>query len=176
MLEANQFTTETDGTLHETKTDYSPGEERTTGQEAAGSPVDEQRVREQMQAQEVLGGGTGSMTDLVAGKSTTVFKQRVRSTLNKLFSGASVLDVFHEEAHGFFREALATGRLTKQGAIDAIRALQEPLVGRKTRDGEALHFLPQEGEVSWVQLDEAVAKVMESEMPFRPRRGIATAA
>jgi hypothetical protein len=171
QLEGAKFTT---GTNEEgsrsTEAEFSPGDVRTPAQKIAEAPEDEARVMERMRIEEQAGGGNGDMTGIIAGENVTEFKGRIRNTINKLFAGSSVLDVFHEEAHGFFREALDRGRLTVDDTLQYLRSLQASLNGRKTKAGQPLEFIPAEGPVSFMQLDEAVSKVMEAEI-LRNRDG-----
>lgn len=144
--------------------DIRPGEKVTTAQQANESPADEARVLAQVQAREKLD-GSGDFAGIVLGSSSTELKQNVRETVNRINAGGSVLTVFHEDTHGFFREAIATGRLTREETIAALRAFQT--VG-KTKAGEALQLLP-DGEINDTQLDEAVSEFMEAEI-LRTRR------
>lgn len=158
MLEAGEKTAGTKGTSF----DFRPGEKVTTTQKAAESAVDEARILEQVAAKEAIS-GDGQFADIVLGQSATEFKERARETVNRINAGGSALTVFHEEAHGFWREARAQGRLTAEDAITAIRALDASLAGKTTKDGQPLRFLP-DGEISETQLDEAVAELMEAEI------------
>lgn len=165
MLEVGDTQSARDNGSRQTTTDFRPGEAVTTGQQAALSEADESRVAAQVAAKERLNGGDGSMAQLVLGQSSTETKQRVRQTVNRLNAGSSVLTVFHEEAHGFFREALATGRLTKDETIQSIRALETALAGKTTKDGQALRFLPEnDADIDDTTLDEAVSELVEAEV------------
>jgi len=161
LLQAAQITTISDGETRQTGFDVGAGRLVTASEEAALSPADEARVLAQSKAKEAIGGKPG-FVEIVLGKSVTRTKQKVRETVNRINAGGSVLTIFHEESHGFFREALTNGRLTKESTIETIRGLQSSFVGKTTKDGEAISFLPAEGEVTDEQLDEAVSELMET--------------
>jgi hypothetical protein len=164
LLEAGEVVASTDqeGT-RQTATDLRPGQVVTTSQQAAMSEMDDVRIRQQIEARERLGGSDGGTARMVLGQSVTETRQKVRNTVNRINAGGSVLTVFHEETHGFFREALATGRLTRDETLAAIRSLETVLAGKVTKDGQQLRFLP-DGEVTDLQLDEAVSELMEAEI------------
>lgn len=126
----------------------SPFSRVTAAQEAAISSKNEEQILAQSRI------ANPGMADVVLGKSTTEFKEGVRDTANQMNAGASVLTVVHEKAHGAFAGALASGRMTKAGTIAEIRELDQTLA-------EADRFLP-EGEVSDIQLAEAVSEVVEA--------------
>lgn len=170
MLQAAELTDQTDTEgKRKTSTQVNPFEKVTTTQQAALSEADEARVMAQATAKERLNGGDGSMSAVVFGQSLTRFKQGVRETVNKLNAGASVLTVFHEEAHGFYREALTTGRLTQAETILAIQSLDSVLAGKTTKAGEQLRFLPEnldtlsDADLA-TAVDEAVSELMEAEI------------
>jgi hypothetical protein len=142
--------------------ELAPGRKVTATQKAAESAQDEARILEQVAAKEALD-GNGEFAGIVLGESVTTFKDKVRNTVNRINAGGTTLTVFHEESHGFFREALATGRLTKDETIAAIRSF-DAVLGPK-----AEKFLPN-GEITDTQLDEAVAEFMEAEI-LRTRKG-----
>lgn len=164
LLEAGDVVASTDqeGT-RQTATDLRPGQVVTTSQQAALSEMDDTRIRQQIEARERLGGSDGGTARMVLGQSITETRQKVRNTVNRINAGGSVLTVFHEETHGFFREAIATGRLTRDETLAAIRSLETVLAGKVTKDGQQLRFLPDD-EVTDLQLDEAVAELMEAEI------------
>ena len=158
----------------------SPFQKVTAAQQAALSKADEARVMAQAKAREMSSGGESSMSDLVFGSSSTEFKQRARVTANRINAGGSVLTVFHEEAHGFFREALASGRLTKDDAVAVIRAVEQALAGKTTKDGQSLQFLPASFDGMTEQekdtaIDEAVSELMEAEILRTRKNGRAPA-
>ena len=82
------------------------------------------------------------------------------------------MTVIHETAHGKYREALETGRLSRSEVVDFFSKLDESLEGRETEAGKKLSFLKgQKGEgVTDTMLDEAVAEWMETET-LRTRNG-----
>lgn len=80
-----------------------------------------------------------------------------------LFSGSSILDIFHEETHGFWREALRTGRLTREESIASLRVLETALPDRRDKDGNRIRLLPEnDADITDELLHEAIAQVMES--------------
>ncbi len=163
MIEGAQFTTFKDGAERDTTVELRLDEHLTVAQAAEESGATADRTREQLEIREKLGGGDGSVTQLVLGRSSTEFEGRQRKTLNKLQAGSSILDVVHEDAHGLFREAISTGRLTREETVDFFRNIDSALGDR------AQNFLP-EGEVSDVAIDEAVAEFAEVEL-LRTRKG-----
>lgn len=164
LLEAGDVVAGTDQEgVRQTAVDLRPGQVVTTSQQAALSEQDDLRIRQQIEARERMGGSDGGTARMVLGQSVTETRQKVRNTVNRINAGGSVLTVFHEETHGFFREALATGRLTRDETLAAIRALETVLAGKTTKDGQQLRFLP-DGEVTDLQLDEAVSELMEAEI------------
>lgn len=163
LLESGEAVAQLDTDGGRTVQEFSPGESRTAAQEAAASPESYTRVMAQLQAEERMGGGNGALSQVVVGSSETEFREGVRQTVNRLYAGASTLDVVHERTHAWFRSALEKGAITREEAIRVLRGYDQILAGRKARDGEALQFLP-EGDVSEVQLDEAVSKFMEAEV------------
>ena len=165
LLEATEL-----ATPKGSKTTVSPFEVVTADQMKRASTADEKRVLAQAKAREAIN-GESDMVQLVFGSSVTEFKNRARITTNRINAQSSVLTVFHEEAHGYFREALATGRLTKDETKSVIRAIESALTGKTTKDGQALQFLPSEEELAGMTeeerdtaLDEAVSELMESEI------------
>lgn len=110
MLESMDAQSDRDGNLRSTTTEFRPGVLVTEAEQASRSQADEERVMAQAAAREKRDGGTGEMAGVVLGSSSTEFRQKQRYTLNRLNQGAWVFTVFHEETHGFFREALASLR------------------------------------------------------------------
>ncbi len=162
ILQAGEITTHLDNENRQTGFSFNPGQKgkffATSERVEADfelTPADEARILAQSKAK----GGT--FVGSILGQSVTKFKQNVRNTVNKIMGSGSVLTVFHEEGHGFFREALRTGRLTKPGTIETIRYFQQSFVGKKTKAGEDIQFLPAEGDVTDEQLDEAVSELLE---------------
>lgn len=171
MLEAGDVVAASNTADSQTTTEFRPFETVTAAQQAAISSADESRVAAQLSAREKLNGGTGEITGMILGQSQTEIVNNVRRSVNRIQGGASILTVFHEEAHGKFREALAKGTLTKEGTIQFIRTLEASFANRKTRDGQALRFLPEnDADITDTALDEAVAELMEAEI-LRTRKG-----
>jgi len=175
MLEAGDFTALTESLTRKTTTEFRPGETVTAAQQAALSPEDAARVAAQMELKEKMEGGTGEVTGVVFGQSSTTFENSQRRTVNRLNQGASVLTVFHEETHGFWREALRTGRLKREHAVSVLRALDTILAKKTTREGQPIRFLPADFNTLSTQeqdtaIDEAISELMEAEV-LRTRKG-----
>ena len=171
LLEAGEMTSQMDNEGRQTTADFQLGnkgrftsDDSTVESEVELSPADEARVLAQAKAK------GGIFSGAILGQSVTEFKQKVRNTVNKITGSGSVLTVFHEEAHGFYREAIREGRLNREDVVTTIRQLQESFKGKTTKDGQALAFLP-EGDVSELQLDEAVAELMEALVIQRRKDG-----
>lgn len=175
MLEAGDLSALSDTEDRSTTTDFRPGETVTTTQQAATSPEDAARVAAQVQLREKMEGGTGEVAQVVLGQSSTTFEQNQRHTVNRINAGASILTVFHEETHGFYREAIATGRLTRADSLSILQALDTILSQKQTREGQQLRLLPADFETlsaseQETAIDEAISELMESEV-IRTRKG-----
>jgi hypothetical protein len=147
------------------------GTELTAAQAAAASESARQRVA----AQERLMGGDGSVTNMVFGQSSTDTAAGQMKTVNRILEGASVLEVFEEETHGFRRQAHARGILTPADDLAFLRALDTVLAGRTTREGAPLQILPADFDTlspydQEVAIDEGLADVMKAEI-LRTRKG-----
>jgi hypothetical protein len=172
LLEAGDVVAGTDQEgVRQTATDLRPGQVVTTAQQAAQSEQDEIRIRQQTEARERLGGSDGGTARMVLGQSVTETRQKVRNTVNRINAGGSVLTVFHESNHGFFREALATGRLTRDETLAAIRAIETVLAGKTTKEGDQLVFLSDPETFAGLsqkdqdaELDEAVSELLDAEI------------
>lgn len=167
LLEAGDIIAEENTDTNQTTTDLQPGRTLTEAEAAAESTQNERQIYEQTAAAEALGQETG-MARIVLGQSHTEFAQGVRQSVNRIFNGASVLTVFHEDAHGRYRAALQSGRLTKEDTVSFLRGLDTVLAGR-----QGLRFLPEtvaDAELTDTQVDEAVAELMEAEI-LRTRKG-----
>lgn len=132
-------------------------------------------ARARVEAQERIDGGDGSIARQIFGESDTRRAEGQLRTVNRILEGGSVLDVFHEEAHGFRRAARAAGTLTREDDLAFVRAV-DTLLGTKTsREGERLARLPENFDTlseadQDVALDEAVSKIYEAEI-LRTRKG-----
>lgn len=131
------------------------------------------RFAAQVALKEQAEGGTGDIARSVLGYSATEMAQGVRQTVNRLFKGAAVTDVFHETFHGLRRQARASGTITKPDEIAMLRALDTVLAGKTTKDGTQLRFIPEgmtDEQVSGTLLDEAFSEIAEMEI-LRTRKG-----
>jgi len=131
------------------------------------------RFAAQVALKEQAEGGTGDIARSVLGYSVTEMAQGVRNTVNRLFRGASVTDVFHETFHGLRRQARAAGTITRTDEIAMLRALDTVLAGKMTKDGVQLRFIPDQmadDQVSETLLDEAFSEIAEMEI-LRTRKG-----
>lgn len=178
MLEAGDLSALSDTEDRSTTTEFRLEE---TIFEASLDPEAAARFAEQAELKEKMEGGDGSVTRVVLGNSSTTFEQNQRHTVNKLNRGASVLTVFHEETHGFWREAINTGRLSRADARSLLDSLDAILSKKQTREDKnagkdtTLRFLPADFDslTSTKQetaLDEAISELMESEV-LRTRKG-----
>jgi hypothetical protein len=139
---------------------------------AAEDPAQATRFAEQVALKERMNGGTGAITYGILGKSSTEIRDGLRQTINQLYAGSSVTDVFHEAFHGFRREAHAAGRITRADDIAVLRALDTVLAGKVTRPTtsgrtEQLRFLPEgitDDQITATMLDEAISHVGEMEV------------
>jgi len=143
-----------------------------TAQQAAAESAS---ARERVAAQERLMGGDGSGTNVVLGQSRTELAQGQLRTVNRILEGGSVLDVFHEETHGFRRQAHARGILTREDDVAFVNAVNTVLKGRTTREGQPLQLLPENFETlsesdQETALDEAISAIAEAEV-VRTRKG-----
>jgi len=177
MLDAGAFTATSDQDgVRRTTTDFRPGKRLTIRQIIAGTGRKAARMAEQLRGREIRHGGDGSITDIVFGSSTTSFEDGTRRTVNLLLDGASVSTIFHEETHGYWKEALATGRLTRDEAITLLRAVDNVLANHKGRKGSKetnLRLLPDnDADITDVMLDEAIAELREAEILRTRKDGI----
>ncbi len=128
----------------------------------------------QVALKELAEGGTGKIARSVLGTSETTFAQGMRTTINSLFRGAAITDVFHETFHGLRRQALRDGVITRADEIALLRGLDQ-VFGQKTvrRGGARLRFIPegltdadllQESKEMNTILDEAMAEIGEMEV------------
>lgn len=145
---------------------------------AAEDPAQATRYAEQVALKERMAGGTGDMAYSILGRSSTEIAGNLRRTINDLYRGSTVTDVFHEAFHGFRREAHDAGRLTLADDIAVLRALDTILAGKATKmdaNGrtEQLRFLPEnitDDQITATMLDEAISHVGEMEI-LRSRQG-----
>lgn len=131
------------------------------------------RFAAQVALKEQAEGGTGDIARSVLGYSATEMAQGVRNTVNRLFQGAAVTDVFHETFHGLRRQALAAGTITRADEIALLRSLDTIFAGKTTKAGVQLRFIPDgmlDGDISTTLLDEAIAEIAEMEV-LRTRKG-----
>jgi uncharacterized glyoxalase superfamily protein PhnB len=137
------------------------------------SPEMAARFAAQVALKEQAEGGSGDIARSVLGYSQTTMAQGMRETVNKLFRGAAVTDVFHETFHGLRRGAHAAGTITRADEIALLRGLDQVLGGKATKDGTALRFIPDgmmDNQISDTLLDEAIAEIAEMEV-LRTRKG-----
>ncbi|MFT3992332.1 MAG: hypothetical protein QM680_13085 [Luteolibacter sp.] len=117
----------------------------------------------------------GSVPRLVYGSSQTDYLQNLAKTTNRLFQGASILDVFHEEFHGLRARARAQNVVTRDEELSWIRAVDSILAGKTDREGRNLTLLPENFDSlseadQDVVIDEASSKIAEAEI-IRNRKG-----
>lgn len=170
LLESADFVAEMDPA---TTTRLELGTVMTQAMAEAENPATAARFAAQAALKEQAAGGDGSISYGINGMSETEIRGELRNTVNRIFQGGSVLTVFHEFTHGKRREARAAGRITRADEIAFLRALDTVLADRKTRDGEALRFIPEgmaDDAVDETLIDEAMSEVMEMEI-LRSRSG-----
>lgn len=166
--------------LNQRKTSYTFDLARTyTATEAAQeSQENASRVASQLALKETAATGNSEMTQVVFGQSVTdpqSLSRKFRETTNRLYRGASVLTVFHEETHGFWREAIATGRLKKSEAVDLFKALDTLAAKQNLKSGQEARYLKEDFDSmseaeQETAIDEAIAELMEAEI-LRTRKG-----
>jgi len=178
MMESADAVSKLDQGSNETVTRLSLMTGMTETIAAAEDPAQATRYAEQVALKERMAGGTGEMAYSILGKSSTEIAGNLRRTINDLYRGSTVTDVFHEAFHGFRREAHAAGRLTRADDIAILRALDTILAGKATKmdaNGrtEKLRFLPEgitDDQITATMLDEAISHVGEMEI-LRSRTG-----
>lgn len=171
LLEGEAATAGTDLEGERTVGKLAPGEEMSVAAMAARSEEDERRVMAQVRAREARGEEPG-WADIVLGEHRTELRNGVREMTNQLYSGGSLLTVFHEDGHKLLRKAQGKGKLLRPELIALGRALDQVYGGKKTKSGEAMRFLPEnEAEITDAMLDEMVAELLESEVLRRRKTG-----
>ena len=154
------------------------GETLTAAQAAAGNPAALARIAAQSRLREQTEGGDGTITDVVFGQSITdptSLNRGMRTTVNRIQQGATILTVFHEETHGFWREAQAQGRLTQDEAITFLKGLDTLGQQNRTRGKQYQSLLRADFDTlndydKKVAVDEAISEWMEAEI-LRSRKG-----
>jgi hypothetical protein len=134
---------------------------------------DESRAR--AEAQDRFDGGDGSIPRQILGESRTRQAEGQLRTINRILAGGSVLEVFHEEAHGFRRAARDAGTITREDDIAFVKAIGTILAGKTGREGQRLARLPQDFDTlsiadQDIAIDEAISKIYEAEI-IRTRKG-----
>lgn len=166
--------------LNQRKTSYTFDLARTytAAEAAAESEGNANRVAEQLRLKESAATGSSDVTNVVFGQSITdplSMSRKYRETTNRIYRGASILTVFHEETHGFWREAISTGRIEKTEAVGLLKALDQLAGTITTKSGEAARYLPADFDSMTeneqeTAIDEAIAELMEAEI-LRTRKG-----
>lgn len=133
--------------------------QRLTGRDAA-------RAARQIELEDMAEGGDGSAVRSVWGQSVTEMHEDVRTTINRVFAGGSIMTVFHEKGHEMRRKAIASGAINRDAQVSMFRALDTVLAG-KSRQGRELRFIPDgiaDGDITETMLDEAFSTLLESEV------------
>lgn len=173
MLEAGDAVAARNSDSRQTTQEFDLGQLRTVALAMAEDPAAGERYAKQVALKEVMEGGDGETARQILGDSSTTIAGNIRSTVNRLFKGAAVTDVFHEDFHGIRREARAAGRITRADEISLLRALDQVLAGKTVRkDGTQLRFIPDnttDADISETLLDEAFSEIGEMEI-LRTRR------
>jgi hypothetical protein len=118
------------------------------------------------------GGVEGDFAAKIFGESRTRFEDRQRHTINRIYADGTIATVFHEDFHGFRREARASGRITREEEITFLRMLDGAMAGKTDKSGRAIRFLPEgiaDDAITDVQLDEAMSELAETEILRRRR-------
>ena len=116
---------------------------------SAATPGGAVSYAQQVAMKEKAAGGTGKIAYSVFGYSVTSFAEGLRTTINRLFDGAAVTDVFHETTHGLRRAGHKAGTLTKGMEISLLMNHDLVSGNRRARDakgkktGELLRFIPE---------------------------------
>ncbi len=137
------------------------------------SPEAAERAAHQQVLEEQAQGGDGGVTRSVLGSSQTEVRDGIRQTTNTIYSGGSIVDAFHEVAHGLSEKARADGTLTREDDIAMLRALDTCYAGKQTKDGKSLRFIPEgmaDADIPETLLDEAKSKIFEMEI-LRTNKG-----
>lgn len=132
-----------------------------------------QRVKEQLSLIEKSQALSEDFVGQVFGMSQTDFEQGQRQTINRLYSGANVATVFHEQWHGQYREALATNRISRDEALDFALSMDALFKQSKNKRGLFLDLFPAgvtRETVTDTMLDEAISSIAEAEV-LRSRKG-----
>lgn len=140
---------------------------------AAQSPQAAERIAEELALIEQAGGGDGSMTMHVLGQHTTELRNGLRQDVNTVFAGGHLGTLLEETIHGKWRAARAAGIITRADDIALLRAFDQVLGDRKSKDGEHLRFIPDgmaDEEVSETRIEEAIGQLGQMEI-FRTAKG-----
>jgi len=144
MMEAGDTVAGRDNDQRQTTQEFRLGELRTVALAMAEDPKALERYQKQIALKEVMETGSDTFARTILGDNKTSIGQKLRTTVNRLFRGAAVTDVFHEEFHGIRREAHAAGRITRADEVKLLRALDRVLEGKRVRkDGTQLRFIPE---------------------------------
>lgn len=137
------------------------------------APGASNRIKDQLSLIERAQGLTEDFAGQVFGMSQTDFETGQRQTINRLFSGSSVATVFHEKWHGQYAEALATGRITRDEALEFAMTMDALFKQAKNKRQLHLNLFPEgitsEG-VTDTMLDEAISQIAEAEV-LKSRQG-----
>lgn len=156
-----------------TTTEIDLGTVMTPTMAAQLTPESAQRVKDQLSLIEKSQALSEDFVGQVFGMSQTDFEQGQRQTINKLYSGANVATVFHEQWHGQYREALATNRISRDEALDFALSMDALFKQSKNKRGLFLDLFPAgvtRETVTDTMLDEAISSIAEAEV-LRSRKG-----
>ena len=141
--------------------------------EAMG-PKAMERFMAEVALQEQAEGGDGSATRAVFGMNVTEIRDGQKQLTNKMFKGANIGLLFHENWHAARSKGKAAGIIKREDDIRLLRAFDAVLKGKtrevKREDGSPLapatrkSFLPdgiEDADISETMLDEAIAEVAE---------------
>lgn len=137
------------------------------------APGASNRIKDQLSLIEKAQGLTEDFAGQVFGMSQTDFEMGQRQTINRLFSGSSVATVFHEQWHGQYAEALATGRISRDEALEFAMTMDALFKQAKNKRQLHLNLFPEgitADRVTDTMLDEAISQIAEAEV-LRSRKG-----
>jgi hypothetical protein len=172
QMEAALGTASRDGSQRQTTVEFLPGVLMDAEEMGRRSALDAERLRAKLVAAEKTGGVDGDFAAQIFGESRTRFEGRQRHTINRIYADGTIATVFHEDFHGFWREARASGRITRDEEISFLRVLDGVMAGKTDKSRRAIRFLPEgiaDDAITDMQIDEAMSELAEAEI-LRTRR------
>lgn len=137
------------------------------------APGASNRIKDQLSLIEKAQGLTEDFAGQVFGMSQTDFEMNQRKTINRLFAGSTVATVFHEQWHGQYAEALQSGRITRDEALEFAMTMDALFKEAKNKRQLHLNLFPDgitSDQVTDTMLDEAISQIAEAEV-LKSRKG-----